>query len=123
MRYVVRMMIAACVLAPMASQAAVVWSACQTITAVTNEPASSAGSSILLTLSPGVSGCSAQGVTGATEFFVGQDGVIADNMNGFLASSLAAFSVGKQVLVAYDNGSSNCYSTAISLGGYLAQCP
>jgi|SRR5579859_2693492 len=103
-------------LASTVSQAAVVWSSCQSITAVTNEPVSS---TILLTLSPGIAGCSAQGVTGAVGFVVGQAGLSATNMSSLLATSLSAVSLGRKVLIGYDNSSSNCYSSSISIGGYL----
>ena len=120
MRSMVRMLIGLCLVSPVVSEAASVWSSCQTITAVTNE---SVNGTLLLTLSPGISGCSALGVTGAVQVQVGQDSVVADNLTSLLATSLSAFSLGKNVLVAYDNGSSNCYTTAISIGGYSNQCP
>jgi hypothetical protein len=96
------------------------WSGCQTITGVSYEPTNQ---TLILTLSPGIPGCSPFGITGAAQFVVGALGVTTDNLNGLLASSLSAYSVGRPVLIGYDNSSSGCYSTSISLGGYLpGQC-
>jgi hypothetical protein len=36
---------------------------------------------------------------------------------------LSAYALGMRVLIAYDNSASNCYSQAVSIGGYLGQCP
>lgn len=97
-----------------------VWSDCQIITAVSNEPGLS---SILLALSPGILGCAAQGVTGAVNFTAAQDGIASTDLSGLLATSLSAFALGKRVTVAYDNSSSNCYGNGIAIGGYFDQCP
>jgi hypothetical protein len=106
---------------PLASQAQVIWSSsCQTITNVTDEPVSA---SVLLTLSPGISGCAAQGVTGAIQFVAGQEGVTEAHLTGLLATSLTSFSLGRQVLIGYDNSSSSCYATSIAVGGFANQCP
>ena len=100
-----------------------VWSSCQTVIGVINEPIGSTGN-VLLTLSPGVTGCNFAGVAGAVGFEVGQDGVGADNLNGFLATGLSALAIGRQVQVAYDTSSgANCYATAITVGGTNGQCP
>jgi hypothetical protein len=114
------LMIACCFLTPAMAQAAGIWSSCQTITAITDEPNLS---SVLVTLSPGITGCSPQGVTGAITFAAAQDGIVSSDLNGLLATSLSAFTLGKRVLIAYDNSTSNCYSHAVSIGGYAGQCP
>lgn len=103
-----------------ASQAAAGgWSDCEAVTAVTSEPVAS---TILITLTPGIAGCAPQGVTGAIEFVVGQDGLVADNLDSILASSLSALATGRRVQIGYDSSSANCYSTSLSIGGYLGDC-
>ena len=105
------------------SQATVVWSACQTITGVVHEPIGPSGN-IILSLSPGIAGCNPAGIPGAAMFMVGQEGLAATDLGGFLADSLAAISSGRQVQVAYDNASgAPCYSDAIAVGGTNGQCP
>jgi hypothetical protein len=81
-----------------ASQATLIWSPCQTIVGVVHEPIGSNGN-LLLTLSPGITGCSAAGITGAVQFMIGQDGVTLDYLGGFLASSLSANATGKTVQI------------------------
>jgi len=120
MRLSSRLLILVPLLAPALANAAPVWSTCQTIASVTTEPNLS---SLLITLQPGISGCSAQGVTGATNFTAGQEGLVSTDLNGVLATSLTAYTLGKQVLIAYDNASTSCYSTAVSIGGYNFQRP
>ena len=93
---------------PVLSQATVAWSSCQTITGVTNQPV---GSNILVSLSPGISGCSSQGVAGAITFSAGQLGLAASDLNGLLASSLSALALGRQVLIAVDTSTPNCYAS------------
>ena len=115
MRLLTRMMFAVCLLAPVVSQATMVWSACQTITAVSDYLAYS--NSVQLAFSPGIPGC------GVGSFVVGQGGVTSTNVNSLLATSLAAFTAGKQVMIYYDNSTSNCYSTIVAVGGYSGQCP
>jgi hypothetical protein len=106
--------------APIFAQAAVAWSSCQTITGVTVQPV---GSNILVSLSPGIGGCSSQGVAGAITFSAGQLGLAAGELSGLLASSLSALSLGRQVLIAVDASTPNCYATSVSVGGYSGQCP
>ncbi len=106
----------------MSSQAANQWSSCQTVTAVTNLMANSAPG-ILLGLSPGLSGCSPVGVIGALMFSVGVDGVVATNIDSFLATSLTAYTTGHQVMVYYDNTTSTCQGISIAISGYSGQCP
>ena len=115
-----RIAIACCFLMPALAQATGVWSDCETITAVSDEPAIS---SILVTLSPGISGCAAQGVVGAINFTTGQFGITSTDLGGLLATSLSAYAIGKRVMVAYDNSTINCYSQAIAISGYSNQCP
>ncbi|MGC2031358.1 MAG: hypothetical protein WA642_15165 [Steroidobacteraceae bacterium] len=122
MRFLTRMMFAVCLLSPVVSQSAVVWSTCQTITAVDNYLAQST-SQLILVLSPGVSGCSNASATGAVSFEIGQDGITSSNVNYILATTLSAFVAGKRVMIAYDNSTAQCYSQIIAIGGYAAQCP
>jgi hypothetical protein len=42
--------------------------------------------------------------------------------NSFLASGLTAVSTGRQVMIYYDDSTSNCYGAIISNGGIAAQC-
>lgn len=122
MRLFASVMFVASLTVSTASQATLLWSPCQTIIGVVHEPIGSNGN-LLLTLSPGITGCSAAGITGSVEFMIGQDGVTLDYLGGFLASSLSANATGKTVQITYDNTSSNCYATAIAVGGTNGQCP
>lgn len=101
--------------APLLAQATVVWSPCQTVAGVTNQPV---GSNFLLTLSPEISGRSSQGIAGAVTFEAGQAGLGTD-LSGLLASSLMAISLDRQVQISYDNSSSTCWATGVSIGGTL----
>jgi hypothetical protein len=115
--------IAFCFVMPGMAQATIVWSACQTITAVSDEPALAVGPSILLALSPGISGCSPQGVTGAINFTAAQGGIASADLSALLATSLTAFSLGKRVMVAYDNSTTITYDpTIISPWGDTTVC-
>jgi hypothetical protein len=120
MRSLTRLMITISLLAPVISQATVVWSGCQTITAVSNYLANDNG--FYLALSPGISGCSAI-TTGGVGFVESYDGVTSTNINALLATALTAYSAGQQVMIAYDNGTTTCNSQVIAIGGYSAQCP
>jgi hypothetical protein len=122
MRILVAMTLVASLMVSTVSQAALSWSSCQTITGVVHEPIGSTGN-VLLSLSPGISGCSAGGITGAPMFMIGYEGVAATDLGGFLADSLTAISSGRQVQITYDNSSSSCYSTAIAVGGISGNCP
>lgn len=113
-RQAVTSVIVCCLLMPAMAQATMVWSGCQTITAVSEEPADPQGASILLDMSPGISGCFAQGVAGAINFTAAQ-GIASADLNGLLATSLSAFTVGKRVMVYYDNSTANCYGQAAKL--------
>lgn len=95
------------------------WSSCQTITAVSNYTTHE--SAVYVILSPGISGCHAD-APGATKFKVGQMGVTADALKGFLATALAAYLSGKQVMIHYDETSPSCHASIISVGGWAAQC-
>jgi len=66
---------------PVLTQATVPWSWCQTITGVTVQPV---GSNILVSLSPGIGGCSSQGMTGAITFSAGQLGLATGDLSGLL---------------------------------------
>jgi hypothetical protein len=103
---------------PAVSQAAIVWSGCQTIAAVTHQPV---GTNILIALTPGLSGCASQGITGAVTFQAGQAGIAAGDLGGLLAASLSAFALGKSVQISYN--STTCFATGIAVGGTSGQCP
>jgi hypothetical protein len=105
---------------PAVCPAAMVWSSCQTIVAVSNYMAFN--SSVLLTLSPGISGCVYGGTTGGVSLTVGQESVDSTNINGLLAVSVTALSTGRGVMLFYDNSSANCYGQIISIGGITGQC-
>jgi hypothetical protein len=49
--------------------------------------------------------------------------VTSTTINSFLATALAAFVAGQQVMVYYDNSTSNCWGAIISVGGYGGECP
>ncbi len=116
-----KMIIAAGLTASLNAQAAQSWSACQTITAVTDYQAYN--NTMILALSPGISGCGPSSIPGSIQFIVGTDGVTAANFNGILASSLSAYAIGAQVMIYYDTSVTNCAGVIISLGGYSGQCP
>ena len=122
MRVLVPVAFAASLVLSAVSQATVVWSPCQTVTGVVHEPIGANGN-VLLSLSPGIASCAAAGIAGAAMFMVGQEGVAATDLGGFLADSLAAISSGRQVQVAYDNTTGPCYSVAVAVGGTNGQCP
>lgn len=121
MRLLARLTVAAALLGPISAQCAVAWSTCQTINGVSNYLAY--GNSVMMSLSPGISGCSPVGIPGAVAFTVGFDGVTTDNINSFLATGLTAYSTGHQVTILYDNSDSNCQGVIIAVGGYYGQCP
>ena len=102
------------------SQAAMVWSACQTVTAVSDFIAYN--NAVWLALSPGITGCGSTSI-GGVGFVIGVDGVTTTNIGGFLSVSIAAYTTGHQVTVFYDNSSTQCATQIIAVGGYTAQCP
>jgi hypothetical protein len=101
-------------------QATQLWSSCQTIIGVSNYLA--ANSSIYLALSPGITGCSPNGIDGAVVFGVGTDGVTAANITSFLAASLTALAAGQRVMIYYDNATVTCAGIIIANNGYAGQC-
>ena len=119
MRIQVRTFLITCLFLPVVSQAA--WSGCQKVTAVTNYLAYN--SSVFLTLSPGISGCSFASVTGAIGFTIGQMNVTSGNINTLLASGMTALTLGRGVMIYYDSSTANCYSEMIAIGGYDGSCP
>lgn len=120
MRLLTRMLIATILMMPLVSQAALVWSSCQTVTGVSNQLAYDNG--VFLAFSgSGISGCS-DGTPGGIAFLVGQEGVTSTNITTILATSLTAVSSGRQVMIYYDT-SNSCYSQIIAVGGYAGQCP
>jgi hypothetical protein len=114
-------MLAAVLVGPIKTASAVGWSTCQTITGVSNYLAYA--NSVLLSFSPGISGCSPAAIPGAVSVSVGSEGVTTDNINSFLATSLVAYSASHQVMVYYDNSTINCMTAIISVGGPGGQCP
>ena len=96
------------------------WSACQTITGVSNYLAHS--NDIRIALSPGAAGC-ANDSAGGVGFRVGQNGVTSDSIKAYLATALAAQLSGKRVMIYYDSSTSACFSSIISVGGFAGQCP
>lgn len=119
MRAFIRLLGMVIITAPLLAQATVVRSPCQTVVGVTNQPV---GSNFLVTLSPGISGCSSQGITGAVTFQASQAGLGTD-LSSLLTSSLTAISLGREVQISYDNSSSTCWGTGVSIGGTSGQCP
>jgi hypothetical protein len=59
------------------------------------------------------SGSSCSG--GFTTVTVGQNGVTTDGLHLLMSVALTAFTTGKTVEVAYDNGSSQCYVNRIQM--------
>jgi hypothetical protein len=122
-----RVMLVACACVPFVTaeaQAAVTWSSCQTVTAVSNYLAYN--NSIYLTLSPGISGCTGNSGSSvsAVGFLVGQEGVASTNIQSLLATSLAAMAAGSQVMIFYDTSTApQCYSQIVAVHGFAAQCP
>jgi basic membrane lipoprotein Med (substrate-binding protein (PBP1-ABC) superfamily) len=102
-------------------QAAQFWSACQTIVGITNDQAYN--NTLVLALSPGISGCGSSSIPGSMQFVIGTDGVTAANFNGVLASTLSAYATGAQVMIYYDTSVTNCAGVILSIGGYSGQCP
>jgi len=121
MRFSKPMMVMLSLLGPVVAEASQQWSSCQTITGVSNYLAYS--NQVLLGLSPGIPGCSVSGIPGAVVFTVGANGVTASNINSFLASSLAAYTTGRQAMIYYDNSNATCQGIIIANGGYSGQCP
>jgi hypothetical protein len=125
MQSIARTLSVVCLLAPMASQAVnMVWSSCQTITAVSNYVPYN--DSFYLTLSPGISGCTGNsgGAASAVGFVGGQLNVTDTNMAGLLAMSLAAVTAGSQVMIYYDSSSTpQCNAMLVAIHGFAAQCP
>lgn len=120
MRQIIRSLLFLSLVVPVIANATVVWSGCQTIVAISTEPNQA---SLLITLSPGIAGCSAQGITGAINFTIGQESLAATDLSNILGTSVSAYALGKQVMLAYDNATTSCYGAAVSIGGYEAQCP
>jgi hypothetical protein len=100
---------------PVASQAALVWStSCQTVISAGNYLPFN--NSVVLVLSPGISGCGVAGDSYSV-FQVGTNGVSTDNINSILATGLAAATSGKQVAIYYDNSTSSCFGQIVAVGG------
>ena len=96
------------------------WSSCQTITSVVEQTAFN--NSFYVNLAPGVSGCAAD-TSGEVLYRIGMAGVTTDTYRGLIASTLAAFLTGKQVMVFYDASQApTCFASIIAIGGYANQC-
>jgi hypothetical protein len=96
--------------------AAVVWSGCMTVTAVSNYIAYSGQAFIYFSANlPGVAPAGA-----GYPFVIGQNGVTSDNINSFLATATAAKLSNTSVMVLFDNATGNLI--IMSLGGYSGQC-
>lgn len=121
MRSLMRLMAISFLFGSASAQSSEQWSSCQTITGVSNYLAYA--NSVLITLSPGIPGCSPVDVNGAVMFMVGVDGVTSDNISSFLASGFAAYASGHQVMIYYDNTTTSCPGVIVSLGGPSGQCP
>jgi hypothetical protein len=121
MRILSRVMLAMSLMLPLASQATQQWSSCQTITSVSNYMAYNSDSLLILSFSPGITGCTFNGTSGAVGIEVGQFGVTASNINTFLAGTLTAYSTGHQVMVYYDTDT--CFGIIVANGGYGGACP
>lgn len=124
MKISLRVLSLACALCPVLGQANMVWSSCQTVTAVSNYIAYNDG--IYLTLSPGISGCAANSgnSTSAVGFVVGQLNVTDANISSLLATSLTAVAAGTQVMIYYDSASvPQCNAQIVAIHGFADQCP
>jgi hypothetical protein len=116
-------MFVVCLLAPIASQAALQWSGCLTITGFTN--ALAYNNSFTPQFSgPVFSGCTQGSGVSAVNFQLNQAGVTDANFSSIIATILTAYSAGHQVMVYYDNSASpNCYGQIVAINGYGMQCP
>src|SRR5690242_10864569 len=101
MRCLTPVMTAFCLLCAVDSQATQQWSACQVVVGVNNNLAAS--NEVIVALSPGIAGCSPNGITGGVKFTMGNPNSInASNVQSFLASSLMAHATGQQVTIFFD---------------------
>jgi hypothetical protein len=114
------MMFAVSLMVPVVSPAAMVWSACETITSVNNWMAFS--NSVYFTVSPVITGCTINSAS-AVQFVVGDEGVTSTNITSIFATGLTAFTNGQQVMIYYDNTTlPACQGQVIAIDGYSAQC-
>jgi len=118
MRFLISGVVVSCVMASSIAQAALVQSACVTVTAVVNVQAQGA---VILALSPAIPGCTPN-TTPGIEFAVGMNSVTAASLNSYLASGLSALTTGQRVMVIYDDSASNCYGIAIANAGFHGEC-
>ena len=58
---------------------------------------------------------------GGVQFKVGVGSVRTSNIGSLLASSLAAYEAGTQVMIFYDNAT--CQGIIVANDGYSGQCP
>jgi hypothetical protein len=97
---------------------------CAKVTSVTNY--AGYADEFVITLAPAApAGCNGEisGTAGAIPFVAGKGTVNDTNMGGLLQTALAAFTSGRQVMVAYDASASACYGMIIAIGGSGGQCP
>jgi hypothetical protein len=99
---------------PSAAYAAA-WSACETITGVSNYIAYD--NTVQVFMTPTIPGCTAS--TGLN-FTVGAGGITSSNINSFLATAMGAQIGGKKVMVYYN--STGCNIEIMAIGGYSGQC-
>ena len=118
-------MLAGALLGPIACWAGT-WSACQTITSLTDY--TSYNNSFYVNLSPGIPGCVAD-TNGAAIFrYVtpappGSLLTPIDIYKNLFATTALAYSLNKQVMIYYDNSQAPaCVASIISIGGISNQC-
>jgi len=66
----------------------------------------------------GVSAPNCGNAGGAKRYFyiaTGQNGVIAEGFKSLVATTIAAFSLGKPIAVVYDDGSASCFVSALTV--------
>ncbi|GFE83254.1 hypothetical protein GCM10011487_52540 [Steroidobacter agaridevorans] len=99
------------------------WSACQTVTGVTNYLGyNTTNPSVAVALSPGIPNCNVD-APGAISFALQglTTGSTVDTLKTLLATLLSAQASGTRVMILYD--AATCRANAVSVGGYAAQCP
>jgi hypothetical protein len=111
-----RVLLAAYLLIPALSQAAILSSSCQTVTGIQN---SIAGSNYIIDyLRLASAGCGTSGYSFSI-FLIGTGGVTSTHINSILASGLTAYTTGHQISVEYDNSIASCFGQTIAVGAGL----
>ena len=94
------------------SYAANTWTGYKHITKI--ETGASGG--FLITFDTSISSaCSNSSSDDRLYIYANQNSVTADGLKALLATTLSAFNAGKEINVLYDNSSSRCYGTAITV--------